>query len=332
MIAPVVHLVVGGERHGVVRHGVLVAEGGDGRLVRIPDPTTEAPEVTAADLVVHFTDRLFGGNGRQAAVAFEGAVGSARRVTVVLHDLPQASDGGSWAARQDGYARVARFADGVVVSSAHEAKLLAVIAPEVRAHIVPLPVARAESVAPERAWAEGAGEPGEPGRHTVGVLGFLYPGKGVEEVLAASAGLGVRVVNLGMAAPGHESLVGELTGRAAALGIPFEVTGWLSEAGLLAACRRVTVPVAAHQHVSASGSINAWLAAGRRPIVAESVYAREQLDRMPGSVWIAPPERLAASLQRALRDPGSTWLADSVILGPSAGEVARRLEAIAGAR
>ena len=75
----------------------------------------------------------------------------------------------------------------------------------------------------------------------------------------------------GGAAPGHEDLLTELEERAAAAGTQFVATGWLDDAALAAACHRVAVPVAYHRHVSASGSVNSWLAAGRRPVVVLSL-------------------------------------------------------------
>ena len=47
-------------------------------------------------------------------------------------------------------------------------------------------------------------------------LGFLYPGKGVEEVVDAAAEAGLDAVNVGGVSVGHDDLVEQLTGRAAA--------------------------------------------------------------------------------------------------------------------
>ena len=76
-------------------------------------------------------------------------------------------------------------------------------------------------------------------------LGFAYPGKGLEEVVDATAAAArdprlpedarpMGVLNLGGAAPGHEDLLTELEERAAAAGTQFVATGWLDDAALAA--------------------------------------------------------------------------------------------------
>ena len=81
------------------------------------------------------------------------------------------------------------------------------------------------------------------------------------------------------------------------------------------------VPLAAHRHLSASGSIGSWLAAGRRPLVADSSYAREIEQLRPGTIRRYQPDRLAARLADVLADPGSTWLASNAELKPGRTEV-----------
>lgn len=315
------HLVVGPARHGVVQHGLRVAGAGRGRLLHAPAVTAADWQVVGSRLIVQFTDRLFGRDAVSAAAAFARQVAGADRVTVVLHDLPQESDGAAWQRRRAGYAQVCERADVVVVSSAHEAGLLRDIAPDAAPVVIPLPVELDRGPA-------GADRP--PGAdRTIGVLGFLYPGKGIEEVIDAAAGLGATVVNVGTTALGHEDLAEELAERAARQGVPFRVTGWLSDAELTAACRSVDVPVAAHRHISASGSINAWIGAGRRPLVVRSAYASEQDARMPGALWLVSPGELPAALGRALARPGQTWLGPDVVLAPATQEVAELLEATA---
>ena len=50
--------------------------------------------------------------------------------------------------------------------------------------------------------------------------------------------------------------------------------------------RAVAVPVAAHRHISASGSINTWIALGRRPIVLTGTTRASSRTRMPGVVTL----------------------------------------------
>lgn len=317
-----VHLVVGPVRHGVVQHALRVARAGGGRLVQVECADDASPAMAGARMIVHFTDRLFGADAPSAAVSFGQSVAGAEHVTVVLHDLPQASDGASWSRRSAGYQAVSRAADVVVVSSDHEAALLKVLAPELVPRVVPLPV-EPDGVEPTAVSGWFAGP-------TIGVVGFLYPGKGLEQVIESAAGLDVTVVNLGTTAAGHEDAAAQLAGHAAQHDVRFQITGWLSRAELAAACRAVDVPVAAHRHISASGSINTWLGAGRRPIVTSSPYAEEQAARMPGALRVVALADLRSALRDALADPATTWQGADVRVHPTAATVAALLEAAAG--
>ena len=80
--------------------------------------------------------------------------------------------------------------------------------------------------------------------------------------------------------------------------------------------RRVGVPVAAHRNVSASGSMNSWIAAGRRPLVRDSAYAREMADLRPGTIILFDDATLVPTIAAALREPDSTWLAPGTDVGP----------------
>ncbi|KYH43581.1 hypothetical protein AZH51_03755 [Branchiibius sp. NY16-3462-2] len=319
------HVLVGPPRHGVVRHGQVVAEAGTGQVHASPEPP-DPGLVAGRRVIVQFTDRLFGTDAVHAAAVLDRMLAGADRRVVVLHDLPQISDGAAWDRRRAGYARVVACADVVVVSSQHEARLLADLAPGVRPVVIPLPIDPSP-------YADRAPSVGAAGRAAadpvVGVLGYLYPGKGLEQVIDAVAGLSVRVVNLGTVAAGHEDLLPALAARARAQDIDLTITGWLADAELGAALTAVDVPVAPHQHLSASGSINTWLAAGRRPIAPESSYATELVGRMPGSLRVvAGPGQLRRAIQDAIVQPALTWL-DQVAIGPSSAQVAARLEALA---
>ncbi|MEO7746382.1 MAG: hypothetical protein ABIV05_09175, partial [Actinomycetota bacterium] len=158
----------------------------------------------------------------------------------------------------------------------------------------------------------------------VGLLGFVYPGKGHLEVLEALDTLppDVGVLVLGRASDGHEDLLDELADRAREVGRRWCVTGYLPDAELAHRLRAVAVPVAAHRHLSASGSIGTWLAAGRRPLVPRGRYVDELARRLPGALTVY--DDLPAALRRAVADPASTWLAPGTPIGPSTAEVARR--------
>jgi len=288
-----------------------------------PDALTGPRPPARAHL--HFTDRLWASSPEAAA---ERIVALAARVplTVTLHDLPQPSDGARNLPRRSAcYRAVVEAARGVVVNSEHEAALLA--EHTVTGHaprVVPLPVdlEPAPAVRPD---PDG----------TAAVIGFVYPGKGHAELVEAVATLRHRgapgpagslgVVALGRASAGHEAETDALVAEAAARGVELAVTGYLSDAVLLDRCRRASVPVAAHRHVSASGSVATWIAAGRRPLVPDARYSREMAALRPGTLTLFDgddPEALAAAVARAAADPSSTWLGPDAATAPGLADVA----------
>lgn len=289
--------------------------------------------------MVHVTDRLLGVSPEQAAVTVLGLAGRSA-LGLVLHDIPQPAEGHAWyARRRAAYAQMARVARVVVVASRHEATALRTCLDEsgpgavgARIVVIPLPIQpRSSSVAPTESTAL-SGPP------TLGVLGYLYPGKGVEDVIGAAvrlraeSGRVVAVTCLGAAAEGHAEYVGRLTRLAAVTGVALSISGYLPQAQLTRRLHSVTVPVAAHRHVSASGSIATWLEAGRRPVAVPGGYVRELAQRHPGALAVS--EDLVAGIVAALDDPAGTWLADDVLLGPSVAAAAAQhadlLEALAG--
>ncbi|KIQ18315.1 glycosyltransferase [Rhodococcus sp. MEB064] len=315
----VTNLVVGPDRHGVVQFALRIREGVsaaglDTALVRVEtaEQDTQLPD---ADVVhLHVTDRLFGSPAGKAADVVENvaarvhAAGAAFVVT--LHDLPQPSDGRSAQARIDCYSRVLGCCDTAIVSSEHERALLAAagIAAAAPVAVIPLPVATGTGV---RSVSDDV---------SVGVLGFLYPGKGHAEVLDAVPA-GARMVALGTPSPGHDDLVTDLEKAAADRGIGLQVTGYIDDVDLPDVLSRVTVPVAHHRHMSASGSINTWIEHGRRPLVVAGPYTREFARRSPGTVTVYDEDDLAGALQRASLDPSSTWIEDGVVAHPTLLEV-----------
>lgn len=340
-------------QHGVAVYAAQIAatvEARTGRhlaldvadLLDAPDPLDEPqPLVDPApvDVVVprahlQFTDRLWGPTPAAAADVVEHlADGTA--LTVTLHDLPQPSDGErNLRRRGEAYARVVAVARGVVVNSEHERSLLRErLGFEGPVEVIPLPVDR-HPLPGSRPEPDG----------DVAVIGFFYPGKGHAEVVAAVAGLAAGrpgagadravgattrpdadvtgVMALGRASPGHEAELKQLVDEAAALGVPFGATGYLDDATLLDRARRASVPVAAHQHVSASGSIATWIAAGRRPLVPDTRYSREMATLRPGTLTLYPEGGLVAAIAAALADPASTWLDDDADTLPGLDEVA----------
>ena len=289
------------------------------RRTAVPDVAELRAALRAAapgPVLVHVTDRLFGTTPEQAADAVV-ALAQERPLVVTLHDLPQASDGPRNAPRRaTAYRRMAEAAAAVVVSSAHEQRLLAACGTDVPAVVVPLPVPDLRS-AP-------AADPSAPLRG-VAVLGYLYPGKGHEAVVAALDALpaGVGLTAWGRPSDGHEDLVGTLTEQARARGRTCDVTGFVPDAELPGLLRSAVLPVAPHAHLSASGSINAWIGAGRRPLVPRSDYVAELDGRSPGSVLVY--DDLPTALAQAWHEPARTWLPAGRAAGPTAAATAALL-------
>ncbi|GIG36014.1 hypothetical protein [Cellulomonas pakistanensis] len=339
-------LLTGHPRHGVARYAADVAarvralDPGAGAL-RVDDPA-DLPAAAAGlgRAHLHVTDRLLAGSPEDAADLVE-RVAAACRLTVTLHDVPQESDGARNLPRRAGaYARVVAAADGVAVNSRHEEQLLVEhgVAPAGRAHVIPLGSADAAPAAADDAATATAPAPADrpaPGAPLVAlVAGFLYPGKGHDDVVRAVAAAAdllraagtppgeVAVVAVGGPSPGHEDEVDRLRAEADRLGVALRVTGGLDDDAFRAALRGPGIPVASHQHLSASRTLLDWGEAGRRPLVVDSRYAREMADLRPGTLATYPAADLPAYLARAWADPASTALPPGAGLAPTLTDVA----------
>ncbi|OZF57546.1 hypothetical protein CH293_02135 [Rhodococcus sp. 14-2470-1b] len=351
MTATIGHVLVGPPAHGVVEYGASVArELGEPthRVVRLDGPESELPAwIGECSLVhLHVTDRLF---GDRASAEPNYASLCARlpvRHSVTVHDVPQPSDGSGFEVRIRFYRNVIHHAAGVIVSSEHEASLLreftdAAVDPQVVPLMMPRPRAEPAGVTQkpraepagvtQKPRAEPAGVTGVPSA-SVAVLGFLYPGKGHIETLRAMADLprSVGFVALGTASPGHEDLIDQLRCTAAEAGRPCEVTGFLPECDMYRRLADATVPVAFHRHLSASGSINTWIAARRRPLVPRNAYTEELDLRSPGVVRVHEDDvdSLRDAIAEAVRDPSSTWIDADVVPRPTPSDVAREYDSI----
>lgn len=319
----VTQALVGPRHHGVVRFGLALHDAM--HAIGLPIEHAWSPDVAgmpsaggAGGVHLQFTDRLFGDSPGAAARAVAD-IASRIRVTVTLHDLPQASDGRSADQRAAAYADVAARSAGVAVSSDHERELLRDIGVDVTTvTVIPLSIGPPAPVRCRRA-----------GVPSIGVFGFLYPGKGHEEVIAASAALppDVEIHAVGEPSAGHDALVDDLTARAGAQGRRFHVTGHVSDQALVEVLQRITVPVVAHTHVSASGSLGSWLSAGRRPLVVANRYSREVVGRNPGMLTLYSPPDLPQAIRGAFNDPQSTWLAQGLVPRPTPTDTANAYHA-----
>ncbi len=320
----VAYVVAGPKRHGVVIHGLRLAGASAGlavSLVRLPSRSLDEPAGLTAErlaghdrVMVQVTDRLFGRTAHDAAHLL-ASVGRSTSLVVCLHDLPHPAEGADRCARRRAaYREIAVAADVVVVASDHERMLLSqcgVADTDTEVVVVPLPLEPSAEVEEPVTRATRADD--------IGVLGFLYPGKGVEDVIGAAARLSrrvgpLRVTNYGPVADGHQEYATDLRGLAGRHGVELTITGYLDDSSLLRGLRTTTVPVAAHRHLSASGSIGTWLSAGRRPVVVDGGWAAELATRIPGSLTLT--RDLVGSVSEAFDEPVSTWLTD-VRLGPS---------------
>lgn len=322
------HVIVGPGEHGVVRFAeqVLAALARPGPVVRagsvdaLPADWFDAVR-GCATVHLQYTDALYAPRCEDAAVVFLDLAAklheAGQRCTVTLHDLPQPADGIElYRRRTRVYRAVAAAADRVVVSSRHESSLLVELgAVEQHAVVIPLPVDPLDEPR----------EPG-PGDAQVTMLGFVHPGKGHREVLAAMRNLPTThgLVVLGRVGAGHDDLVTQLHATASQDGRTVTITGFLPETELITRLQQAGVPVAAHRNVSASGSINSWLGAGRRPLVPAGRYAAELLGRSPGALWTYAEGELPDALALALAEPERTFLEATPALGPSTAAVAAR--------
>lgn len=311
------HVVLGPDRHGVTEHSAELAATLGAPVLRVRDhrdlPAALAGLPAGTPLHLGFTDRIWGADPAAAADAVRRTC-AGLDATVTLHDVPQPSDGEiSFRARADCYRAVASAASAVVVASHHERLLLEEVGIDREPTVIPLPLPDL----PE------AAEPALPGLDAaVAVFGFLYPGKGHAEIVDALALAGIGgasvpaaehaggpgLVALGECSEGHEDLADDLITRGERCEVRVEVSGYVPAGRLGADLEAAAVPAAPHRHVSASGSIAAWISAGRRPLTAENRYTRELAERWPGTVTLVADGDWPEAIRRAWTDPATTRL------------------------
>lgn len=329
------HLLAGGPRHGVTRcaRNLATATGAPVLLATLGHPagstwlhgtwldgtgldsTYELPDAVH----LHVTDRILADTPAGAAAVVERLAQRAR-LTLTVHDVPQHTDGAGFPARRDAYTRMLAAAHGWVTSSEHEQGLLVEHCGADGGHVVPLALVGPDPLPEARTMVAGP---------TIGLFGHVYPGKGHREAIEAAAivrarGTDVSVVIVGGAAAGHERVEDDLRALAADLAVPLHLTGFLPDDAATAVLRGVDVGLTGHRNLSASGSINSWVAAGRRPLVRDSPYVRELERLRPGSHLVYRDEHLVDVLQHALAHPEQTHLDPGSRPGPDLADVARR--------
>lgn len=321
----------GPQEHGIIRLAGQIASaahdlGFTGAVVAESEPTrigdlVDRLPATTRLVHLHLNDWLLAAGPTPAAPVIADLAARLRRrkllLTVTLHDLPQPADGADlYRRRSADYRSIVALAAGVVVSSEHERALLLDVLgdrPAVPIEVIPLPI----DPLPATAWTPDATPV------TVGILGYLFPGKGHREVLTELAGMPVTLLAIGRPSSGQDYLLADLEAAAQDAGVAFRCTGYVPDRQLTAELRRVTVPLAPHTRISASGSINSWIAAGRRPLVPAGRYVTELDARMPGSLRIYQPGGLRRAVETALADPCLTVPGPDVRVRPSTSEVAQ---------
>jgi hypothetical protein len=335
---PPLQLIVGPEEHGVVAYAADVAaalrETDDRTEVAWVDslPGAQAVARRAGRAHLHVTDRLLGRSPEEAADRLEG-LASVTALTVTVHDVPQTSDGTGLERRVAAYTRMFAAVDAAAVNSQHEQRLVADFLPGVATpHAIPLG-ARRSSPSGLRSREHDAARSGR--RDLVVLLaGYIYPGKGHAQAIEAAADaaralrragepVGAVVVRaIGAPSTGHEGDVAVLRNEAERLGVRFDVTGFLAGPSFDKRMMDEGIPLAAHEHVSASRSMLDWVEVGRRPLVVDSRYARE-MDRLrPRTIARYEPAELALRLVEAWRDPKRTTLPAGASLRPTLADVA----------
>lgn len=273
------HLIVGPESHGVTRYALELAAATDAPVLRESEFSAVALPDSVDSVHVAFTDHLFGDSPPAAVDALLARVGS-RQLSVSFHDIPQPEEGADrFARRAPAYQRLAAAADVAVVNSEHEARFFRDTRIDV--DVIRLPIPLVESVF-------------DPEPATVGILGFLYPGKGHEELIEALRGTNYRLRFLGSVSPGHEEW---------ARGLDGEITGWLPEEDLAAEMGRIQIPVCAHRHFSASGSLMTWLGAGRHVLASDTDYTREIDEWLPNRITRVQPDSWRSAIDAYAATP-----------------------------
>ncbi|WP_115685986.1 glycosyltransferase family 1 protein [Corynebacterium senegalense] len=290
-----IHLIVGPDGHGVTAYARSLAGELGAEVVR--EETFADTALPDGPVHVTFTDHLFGTTPDAAVDALLARLGN-RPFSLSLHDIPQPEEGSErFARRAPAYRRLTAAATLAAVNSEHEASFFGAVDAfdglATPVSVIRLPIPRVDAPAPF------APEP-----NTVGILGFIYPGKGHEDLIAALRGTGYRLRFLGGVSAGHEEWAAGLAEHA-------EITGWLSDADLAREMARTAIPVCAHRHFSASGSLMTWLGAGRTVLASDSPYTRE-IDRwLPGRITLvrdgAWREAVDTFEPRVLEPPSWGW-------------------------
>lgn len=325
-------MVIGPQEHGVTAYALDLCRTLHIKPLRFEtwqDLESALPlSVDSESLHLCFTDHLWGETPQDAA-ALVRRLGEQFYLSISFHDVPQPQEGQErFATRAQAYAALGERADVLVVNSQHEAAFFAEhCVAQVHPVVLPLPLppktvsSKTETAKAQQPDSELAGNPkcensSAPGESLeIGVMGFVYPGKGHEELLQSIAGMNANVRALGGLSTGHDWLEQHLQEIAHTSGVSFEITGYLSEEELQAQMMRTEVPICAHRHFSASGSLMKWISLGRKVLVSDSPYSRELAQiwgdfivLVSDNQWVQALRELPADFSRPLPAPTNwTW-------------------------
>lgn len=308
------HIVVGPAEHGVVTYALQLCDALNVEPLCFESwqDLERALPLTLETQSVHicFTDHLLGDTPARA-VQLMHRLGEQFYLSISFHDVPQVQEGEErFASRTRAYVELGERADVLVVNSEHEAAFF-------RRHcrkavyplVLPLPLAAVETQGNYRA------KPLTEQPLDISVMGFLYPGKGHQELLESLNGVNANVRALGKISEGHDWLLEKLEATAQNAGVGFEVTGYLSEPELEEQMLRTQIPVCAHRHFSASGSLMKWISLGRRVLVSDNTYSRELakiwgdfITLVPNDEWARVIKNLPVDFSQRLEAPTNwTW-------------------------
>lgn len=295
------HIIVGPTEHGVVTYALQLSHALEVEPLRFDswrDLEAALPlKLESPSVHVCFTDHLFGDTPAQA-VQLMHRLGKQFFLSISFHDVPQPQEGEErFATRARAYAELGERADVLVVNSEHEAAFF-------REHcykavyplVLPLPLPAVHTQTAASAPLLNA-QPLE-----ISIMGFLYPGKGHQELLESLSGLNANVRALGKLSDGHDWLLESLETTAQDAGVGFEVTGYLNEPELEEQMLRTQIPVCAHRHFSASGSLMKWISLGRRVLVSDNTYSRELAKIWGDFITLVPDDNWALAIQNLPAD------------------------------
>lgn len=304
----VLHVMFGEATDGVHIYAEKTArarsEAGHRSLVLASD--SDIPARLDHDAVhVHLTDRLIESDTTRWRCLLTVVRATGVPLLMTLHDLPQRGEGAARYRRRVAATRgMASDAHAVCVSSEHERRCAADIG--IRAFVVPHPifppVARATPTCPHRR------------RRSLTVAGFVHPGKGILGLVDEIGHVGgthlegwhLRLV--GDVAPDHRDHLDEIVSTAGRNGLPVVHTGPVGERRWSSELSSAGVAICSHLHVSASGSLLSWIAAGRRPLVSNSAFARELVSERPLAVRIVGDSEWRSAISESLRAPDASTM------------------------